>query len=187
MVHSGKKPFFVHSATTLALKLVPLESICEPTQGKSLIVENSASIPACDLKKHLLTLSGEKPYSCPQCTYSCTTSGHLQQHMTTHSWEQHFSCDHCNYSCNNAGSLKKHMRQHSGEKPFACNQYKTCTTLSSLRTHMYSHTGKKPYACKKCNYMCIQPFHLRRHMKKHPSKASTLRKQDHLRMNVALE
>ena len=71
---------------------------------------------ASDLKKHLLTHSGEKPFCCTQCTYSCTTSGHLQQHMTTHSGEKHFSCDQCNYSCNNAGSLKKHMRQHSGKK-----------------------------------------------------------------------
>ena len=169
MVHSGKKPFLWHSATTLAIRLLPLESICEPTQGKSLIAP-SASIPAQRqvISRSTCSLSGEKPFSCNQCTYSCTTNGHLQQHITKHSGGKHFSCKQCNYSCNNAGSLKKHMRQHSGEKLFVCNKCSlTCTTSSSLRTHMLSHTGGKPFACKKCSYTCIQPFHLRRHMKKH--------------------
>ena len=33
--------------------------------------------------------SGEKPFNCAQCDYSCTTTRHLRQHMLRHSEERH--------------------------------------------------------------------------------------------------
>ena len=44
-VHSGENRLFVHNSTTLAIKLVGLESTCESDPEKSLIVTNSANIP----------------------------------------------------------------------------------------------------------------------------------------------
>ena len=78
--------------------------------GESLIVANSASIPAqlqvisrstCSLfqrKNHSVALSAPIP-----------AQQVVQQHMTTYSGEKHFSCAQCKYSCNNAGGLKKHI------------------------------------------------------------------------------
>ena len=54
---------FVYSATTLAMKLVPLES--------------------------MRTHSGERPYSCKQCDYSCTTASDLKKHWSLIQGEDH--------------------------------------------------------------------------------------------------
>ena len=151
MVHSGKKPIVCAQCNYSCNKAGAIESICEPTQGKSLIGANSASIPVqlqvisrstCSLrgKKHSVTLSSPIP-----------AQQVVQQHMTTYSGEKHFSCAQCKYSCNNAGGLKKHMRHHSGEKSFACNQCNLSYRDSSgLRYHRLSHTGEKPFACNNC-------------------------------------
>ena len=33
--------------------------------------------------------SGEKPFNCTQCDYSCTTTSHLRQHISRHPGEKH--------------------------------------------------------------------------------------------------
>ena len=104
---------FVHSATTLAIKLAGLESECEPK-------EKPYSCKRCEyssrrahiLKRHVLTYSGERPFHCTHCISSFTQRGHFKEHMSTHSGERRFSCDQCNYSCIQANDIKKHMLQH---------------------------------------------------------------------------
>ena len=114
------------------------------------------------------THSGEKPFTCLQCEFSCTKAGNLKQHMLKHRGEKPFSCNQCNYTCTKATNLKNHMLTHSGEKPFICNEcnYK-CTVASSLKTHRFIHTGEKPFSCKWCDYTCSQAGDLRRHILTH--------------------
>ena len=47
----------------------------------------------------MLTHSGENPFICTQCNYSCKTAGQLKNHTLTHSGEKPFSCKQCKYSC----------------------------------------------------------------------------------------
>ena len=78
--------------------------------------------------------TGEKPFVCKQCNYSCTIAGSLKRHMLIHSGEKSFNCTQCSYSCAQAESLKKHMFIHSGEKPFRCEQYNySCTQGGGVR------------------------------------------------------
>ena len=40
---------------------------------------------ASDLKMHMRTHSGEEPYHCKQCEFSCVKANNLRQHMLSHS------------------------------------------------------------------------------------------------------
>ena len=91
-------------------------------------------INAALLKTHMLVHSGEKPYVCARCNFSCTTTGHLKTHMLTHSGEKPFSCKQWTFSCATNGNLKTHWLTHSGEEPFSCTQCEYSGTSQQLLT-----------------------------------------------------
>ena len=105
-----------------------------------------ACTSAGNLKRHMLTHSGAKPFNCSQCNKR--TPQNLKMHILIHSGENHFMCEKCNYSCNCAGHLKNHKLMHTGEKFFACKQCNYyCSHSNRLKCHMLSHTGEKPFFC----------------------------------------
>ena len=67
-VHRERNRLFVHSATTLAIKLAGLKSTCESTLEKVLIVANSANIPP---QGHIFSkgkcslIQGKSPFIAP--------------------------------------------------------------------------------------------------------------------------
>ena len=85
--------------------------------------------------------------------YSCTTSTDIKKHIKTHSGERPFICKQCSYSCREATSLKRHMFLHSGVKPFNCKRCKySCTNSSNLKRHMRKHVAKlNEWSVKSCN------------------------------------
>ena len=93
----------------------------------------------------LLVHSGENPFNCTQCEFSCKQATNLKTHMRTHSGEKPFKCDQCNYSTTQAGTLKIHKRKHTGEQPFVCDRCDYSSKQhAGLRMHVMKNHRAEP-------------------------------------------
>ena len=98
------------------------------------------------MKTHSYTHTGEKPYKCESCDFSCTQAGNLKTHSYKHTGEKPFKCGSCVYSCTSASDLKKHLYIHTGDRPYNCGSCNySSITAGDLKRHSYTHTGDKPY------------------------------------------
>ena len=68
-----------------------------------------------NLKVHLRSHSGSRPFACKQCLKSYTTAGRLNEHMLTHKKEKPHLCEECDKAYTQKCSLRRHIAKHHKE------------------------------------------------------------------------
>jgi hypothetical protein len=156
--------------------------------------QGKASQQTGDLKTHLISHPGYKPYE-------CGVSGTMQNHEESLETDLHRStklvycchlcgevisavghlhkckpskCDICGLEFSRKAHLKPHMRTHTGEKPYKCDVCgKAYKLTGDLNRHKMIHTGDKPHQCGVCGKAFRLAGSLRRHFLTHTGDRNT--------------
>ncbi|KAK7069423.1 hypothetical protein SK128_023003, partial [Halocaridina rubra] len=88
--------------------------------------------------------STTKIHHCPSCSYTTTVTTNLRHHLRTHTGEKPFTCHRCPFQTTTRSNLNRHMLTHTGEKPFSCSlcPYRA-SQKEHIKAHMFTHLNKE--------------------------------------------
>ncbi|XP_047478293.1 protein tramtrack, alpha isoform-like isoform X13 [Penaeus chinensis] len=100
---------------------------------------------------------GPKKQQCPYCPYSTNFTTNLRTHMRTHTGEKPFSCPHCPFQTTTKANLKRHILTHTGEKPFVCLlcPYRS-SQRGNLNSHVLTHYAQENAGSAVENFMHLE-------------------------------
>uniref|UniRef100_A0A1Q3G0E0 Putative c2h2-type zn-finger protein n=1 Tax=Culex tarsalis TaxID=7177 RepID=A0A1Q3G0E0_CULTA len=161
-----------------------------------------------DLKSLVVYIKDKKHWKCPHCDNKYfSQSGNLKAHINTHTGYKPYTCNLCNRSFAQKSNLNYHMKaSHDPQRPFKCNacdrafstmdqmvlhlktkhaQIETATPRQvadkkhfcpycgkafaqsfNLKLHVNTHTGERPYKCELCPKSFTQRSNLNVHINK---------------------
>ncbi|XP_076437478.1 uncharacterized protein LOC143276715 [Babylonia areolata] len=123
------------------------------------------------LKNHIAVQHRNEghPYVCDICNKACYARSLLESHRRRHTGERPFSCQQCSNTYKHKSDLRQHIRAaHLGKRPHVCDVcQKAFTERSNLRDHKLIHLGVKPHKCATCGKAFTQSSSLRTHMRIH--------------------
>ncbi|XP_026498500.2 uncharacterized protein LOC113402456 [Vanessa tameamea] len=125
-----------------------------------------------NLRAHLLTHSGKKPYHCIICNKAFTTKWNLKLHRWTHLSRsaKPFKCTLCKGAFIRQSDYVSHMNAHKSVRPYTCN-YCGCQFIRkyNCQRHVREHEMAKKYVCKvpECGKSFHRSYYLSEHMKVH--------------------
>ncbi|XP_059054629.1 uncharacterized protein LOC131848710 [Achroia grisella] len=125
-----------------------------------------------NLRAHLQTHSGKRPYLCIICNKAFTTKWNLKLHRWTHMSRsaKPFKCTLCKGAFIRHTEYISHMNAHKSVKPYTCN-YCGCQFIRkyNCQRHVREHEMAKKYVCKvpECGKSFHRSYYLSEHMKVH--------------------
>ncbi|XP_023940978.1 uncharacterized protein LOC112047913 [Bicyclus anynana] len=125
-----------------------------------------------NLRAHLLTHSGKRPYHCHICNKSFTTKWNLKLHRWTHVSRsaKPYKCNLCKGAFIRHTEYVSHMNAHKSVRPYTC-KYCGCQFIRkyNCQRHVREHESAKKFVCKvpECGKTFHRSYYLSEHMKVH--------------------
>ncbi|XP_059055888.1 zinc finger protein PLAG1-like [Achroia grisella] len=149
-----------------------------PREGEAAVAGTSAAGSAASEPERRTRRDRSKRHVCTTCDKRFSSPGKLSQHVLSHTGELPFSCNLCNKRFNSKFKLVRHNLIHSEARAFACITCgKTFNRKDHLTNHERVHNpAKRLYTCDKpdCKKSYTSSLSFRKHAALHSAEEGNL-------------